>query len=74
MSIATQICEEGTRMPDEQGYKTYLTTIDDALFRLSNPERWVMEYAWMLWINTLRIEAELEELRTAEIPPRDAGT
>ena len=40
-------------------------SIGEALSRLDPPEKWVVEYAWQCWEQTLEIDAQQEAQREA---------
>ena len=61
----SQVREESTGMPNEQHYSSHLMSISEALSRLDPPEKWVVEYAWQCWTQTLEIEAQREAQREA---------
>jgi hypothetical protein len=50
--VPFQIPEEGTGMADEQNYKSYLLTFEEAMNNLWETEGLVLSYAWAVFINT----------------------
>ena len=55
-----KVRHEGTGMPDEKNFTTYLLSVKEAVDRTGWVEGLVIRRAWRLWQNTLAIEATLE--------------
>jgi len=53
------VCHEGTGMPDEQNFTTYLLSVNEAIDKLGWIEGSVVHRAWNIWQNTLEIETHL---------------
>ncbi|KAJ7630098.1 NUDIX hydrolase domain-like protein [Mycena polygramma] len=62
---ADAVREEGTGMPDEVNYEAHLMTVEDALKCLSRDEARVVDYAWALYIRTLREERRQQDAAAA---------
>ena len=66
----SKVPEEGTGMPDEQNYKSYLLSFDEALNYLWDSEKLVLAYAWRLFCNT---ERQISNMATAVAEQSSAG-
>ncbi|KAF9458694.1 hypothetical protein BDZ94DRAFT_1270016 [Collybia nuda] len=51
-----------TGMPDEQNFESYLLTYEEAMERLDNPYRDVLQYVWAIYTHTLYLD-HLDETR-----------
>ena len=64
--------EEGTGMPDEQGFTTHLLDIQDALARLKGSmQEEIVQRAWDIWKASLEVQREREQalaLALSDIP------
>ncbi|KAG6810037.1 hypothetical protein H0H92_013627 [Tricholoma furcatifolium] len=60
------IYTSGTGMHDEQGYTSHLCTYDEAMTLLGKTQQDVVYYVWALYLDTLRIQMQEEELIKTE--------